>query len=121
MTTSPRKATTPTPAPPAPQRAPSSRTPPTPAATPTPSPATPPRERGAGPTRHTWKMLRHVREVIGDHPQIKSGTSHTWESVKDGVDRKLTISLSADGTTFNFELDLGLVPATGATTMVKVA
>ena len=73
--------------------------------------------------RHTWKLLRHVRDIIADHPKFKDGSTHTWESVKDGLDRKFTISLSADGSTYTFELDLGQAAAAGSTTpaaLVKV-
>jgi hypothetical protein len=56
--------------------------------------------------RHFFKMVGHVEDLIKDNPKLAAGQTITWESVKDGIDRKLTITLSADGTTYTFELDL---------------
>jgi hypothetical protein len=59
--------------------------------------------------RHFAKLLRHVEEMIEGRPAAASGEAHTWEKVKDGVDRKFTITrtLNADGSvTYAFELDV---------------
>ena len=59
--------------------------------------------------RHFHKMLAHVQDLIADHPHLASGTTHTWENVKDGIDRKLTIDrvANADGSaTFNYKLEM---------------
>jgi len=61
--------------------------------------------------------------LIKDSPKLSSGQTKTWESIKNGIDRKLTISAvaNADGSvTYDFELDIGLVPATGTATLTKV-
>jgi hypothetical protein len=63
--------------------------------------------------RHLNKVLRHEAELISDNPSLRAGDSRTWEDVKDGIDRKLTMTLEADGKTFSFELDLArTTPAT---------
>jgi hypothetical protein len=57
--------------------------------------------------RHFFKHLRHVQELIKDNPKLQAGGTATWENVKNGVDRKLTITATAnaDGsTTYAFEL-----------------
>ena len=59
--------------------------------------------------RHFRKQLDHVQDLIAKSPTLASGETRTWESVKDGVDRKLTMTRTAntDGSaTFAFELDL---------------
>ena len=59
--------------------------------------------------RHFFKHLRHVEELIRDNPKLASAGTATWESVKNGVDRKLTITatVNSDGsTTYAFELDI---------------
>lgn len=71
--------------------------------------------------RHFFKLVAHVADVIQDHPKLSSGASRTWENVKDGVDRKLTMTatVNADGsTTYNFELDVK--STTGTADFVKV-
>jgi hypothetical protein len=68
--------------------------------------------------RHFFKHLRHVEELIKQNPTLKTGGTATWENVKDGIDRKLTITatVNADSSvTYAFELDL---KSTGA--FVKV-
>ena len=74
--------------------------------------------------RHFGKQLGHIGELIADHPKLKTGSLHVWESVKNGVDRKFTMTktVNANGsTTFGFELDLAAVSTTGAApTFVKV-
>jgi len=73
--------------------------------------------------RHFFKLLHHVEELIEDTP-IGDGETKTWENVRGGLDRKLTITrtLNPDGSnTFAFELDLAKVPSTTTTpTFVKV-
>ncbi len=68
--------------------------------------------------RHSNKMLAHVKDLVADSPKLSAGNTRTWESVKNGVDRKLTLTANADGS-FSFELDLAAVAATE--TFVKVA
>jgi hypothetical protein len=72
--------------------------------------------------RHFAKLLHHVDDLIEDNP-LTDGETKTWENVRSGVDRKLTITrtANADGSvTFDFELDLASVPATGSPSFVKV-
>lgn len=72
--------------------------------------------------RHFRKHLHHVEELIENNP-LADGETKTWENVRDGVDRKFTMTRAAnlDGSvTYTFELDLAAVPATGAPTFVKV-
>lgn len=72
--------------------------------------------------RHFRKHLHHVEELIENNP-IADGETKTWENVRDGVDRKFTMTkaVNLDGSvTFTFELDLAAVPASGAPTFVKV-
>lgn len=73
--------------------------------------------------RHFFKLVGHVEDLIKDSPKLSSGQTKTWESIKNGIDRKLTITATAnaDGSvTYVFELDIGLVPATGSATLTKV-
>jgi hypothetical protein len=59
--------------------------------------------------RHFFKHLRHVEELIKDNPKLLGAGTGTWESVKDGIDRKLTITATtnSDGSvTYDFELDI---------------
>ncbi len=59
--------------------------------------------------RHFFKLLHHVEDVIKDNPKISAGETKTWENVKGGIDRKLTMTATAntDGsTTYDFELDV---------------
>jgi hypothetical protein len=72
--------------------------------------------------RHFRKHLHHVEELIENNP-LADGETKTWENVRDGVDRKFTMTRTAnlDGSvTYTFELDLAAVPATGTPTFVKV-
>src|SRR5207253_8929651 len=58
--------------------------------------------------RHFAKHLHHVEDLIEDNP-LANGETRTWEKVRDGVDRKFTMTrtANADGSvTFDFELDL---------------
>jgi hypothetical protein len=69
--------------------------------------------------RHTWKHLRHVEELIRQHA-VASGQTRVWENVRDGVDRKFTMTATAnaDGSiTFTFQLEMAAV---GAGSFVKV-
>lgn len=71
--------------------------------------------------RHFFKLLRHVEEVIKDNPRIAAGETKTWENVKGDLDRKLTMTATAnaDGsTTYDFELDVKSV--SGTADFVKV-
>src|SRR5260370_13287481 len=75
------------------------------------------------PNRHFFKLVGHVEDLIKDSPKLSSGQTKIWESIKNGIDRKLTITAVAnsDGSvTYDFELDVGLVPATGTATLTKV-
>jgi hypothetical protein len=71
--------------------------------------------------RHFFKLVGHVADVITDNPKIASEGSRTWENVRNGIDRKFTITAVAnlDGsTTYNFELDVK--STTGTAGFVKV-
>jgi len=72
--------------------------------------------------RHFRKHLHHVEELIEDNP-VGDGQTRTWENVRGGLDRKLTITkaVNLDGSaTYSFELDLAAVPASGSPAFVKV-
>ncbi len=72
--------------------------------------------------RHFFKHIHHVEELIKDNP-IGDGETKTWENVRNGIDRKLTITKTAnlDGSaTYTFELDVATVPASGTPAFVKV-
>lgn len=59
--------------------------------------------------RHFFKLIHHVEELIENSPKAAASQTRTWENVKSGIDRKLTMTsvLNADGsTTYNFELDV---------------
>ncbi len=71
--------------------------------------------------RHFYKHLAHVEELIQDHAKTATGTAASWENIKDGVDRKfsMTKAANADGSaTFTFQLDLKQVTAAGFTTVM---
>ena len=71
--------------------------------------------------KHFFKLVGHVADVIGDNPKLSSGGTRTWEKVKDGVDRKFTMTAvaNADGSsTYNFELEMK--STTGTADFVKV-
>jgi hypothetical protein len=71
--------------------------------------------------RHFFKLVAHVADVIEDNPKLTTGTTRTWEKVKGGVDRKFSMTATAnvDGsTTYDFELDVK--SATGTADFVKV-
>jgi hypothetical protein len=72
--------------------------------------------------RHFAKHLHHVEELIEDNP-LGDGETKTWENVRGGLDRKLTMTRTAnlDGSvTFEFELDVARVAASGSPSFVKV-
>src|SRR5579859_7250130 len=69
--------------------------------------------------RHSDKMLKHVRDLIARAPKLSIGDSRTWEEVKDGLDRKVTITENADGT-YSYVLDLAAA-SSGTETFVEVA
>ena len=54
--------------------------------------------------RHFFKMLTHAEDLIKNNP-LTSGESKTWENVKNGIDRKLVMTLEADGS-YSFVLTL---------------
>ena len=59
--------------------------------------------------RHFFKLVRHVEDVIRKNPSLSNLETKTWESLKDGVDRKLTMTatVNSDGSiTYAFELDM---------------
>lgn len=65
--------------------------------------------------RHFFKHIRHVEDLIHQAHVVATGETRTWESVKDGIDRKLTMTATAnaDGsTTYSFELDVAAVAST---------
>ena len=71
--------------------------------------------------RHFFKLLRHVDDLIEDHPKVAAGETRTWENVRNGMDRKLTMTGTDNGDgsiTFTFELDVK--SATGTGDFVKV-
>jgi hypothetical protein len=71
--------------------------------------------------RHFFKLVAHVADIIEDNPKASAGGTLTWENVKNGIDRKFTMTATAnaDGsTTYDFELDVK--SATGTAAFVKV-
>jgi hypothetical protein len=72
--------------------------------------------------RHFAKHLHHVEELIEDNP-LSDGETRTWENIRAGLDRKFTMTRTAnlDGSvTYDFELDIASVPASGSLSFVKV-
>jgi hypothetical protein len=72
--------------------------------------------------RHFAKHLHHVEELIEDNP-LSDGETRTWEKIRGGLDRKFTMTRVAnlDGSvTYDFELDVASVPASGSPSFVKV-
>jgi hypothetical protein len=72
--------------------------------------------------RHFRKHLHHVEELIARNP-LADGQTKTWENVRDGVDRKFTMTkvVNVDGSiSYSFELDLAAVATTGTPAFVKV-
>ena len=55
-----------------------------------------------------FRHLRHVEHLIAKRPTIQAGDSATWTETGSGleVQRQLVISRSADGLTYEVELDL---------------
>jgi hypothetical protein len=71
--------------------------------------------------RHFFKLVAHVADVIEDNPKASAAGTLTWENVKNGIDRKFTMTAlaNADGsTTYDFELDVK--STTGTAGFVKV-
>ncbi|HUJ27284.1 MAG TPA: hypothetical protein VLW85_14770 [Myxococcales bacterium] len=63
--------------------------------------------------RHFYKMIVHVEDLIKNNPELTSGESKTWENVKNGIDRKLVLTLNADGSfTYVLTLSNGTTTAT---------
>ncbi len=70
--------------------------------------------------RHFAKLLRHIEDTVKDNPSLKSGNTHVWENVKDGIDRRFTMTgaTNADGSaTFTYLLEM---EATSAAKFVTV-
>ena len=71
--------------------------------------------------RHFFKLVAHVADVIEDNPKLAAAGTRTWEKVKDGIDRKFTMTavVNADAsTTYDFELQMK--STTGTADFVKV-
>jgi hypothetical protein len=71
--------------------------------------------------RHFYKHLARVEDLIQDHAKSATGNAASWEKIKDGVDRKfsMTKAANADGSaTFTFQLDLKQVTAASFTTVM---
>src|SRR5205814_4691650 len=72
--------------------------------------------------RHFDKHLHHVEELIENNP-LSDGETRTWENIRAGLDRKFTMTRTAnlDGSaSYDFELDVASVPASGSLSFVKV-
>ena len=72
--------------------------------------------------RHFRKHLHHVEELIEDNP-LTDGETKIWENVRGGLDRRFTMTRTAnlDGsTTYDFTLEVAAVPASGTLDFVKV-
>src|SRR4051812_25593692 len=68
--------------------------------------------------RHTDKHLARIRRILVHNADLAAGQTRTWTRVDDdGIGRKFTMTKSAAGDSFTFELDLA---AKGSTTFVKV-
>ncbi len=71
--------------------------------------------------RHFYKHLSHVEDLIEDHPRLATGTAASWENVKNGIDRKfsMTKTANADGSaTFTLQLELKQVTQASFTTVM---
>jgi hypothetical protein len=60
---------------------------------------------------HIERVVHHVAEIVARHSEAQTGTSRVWENVKDGVDRRFTMSKGADGS-WSFQLELATASAT---------
>ena len=72
--------------------------------------------------RHFAKHLHHVEELIANNP-LADGETKTWENVRGGLDRKFTMTRTAnvDGSiTYDFELDVAPASSSGTPAFVKV-
>ena len=72
--------------------------------------------------RHFAKHLHHVEELIENNP-LGDGETKTWENVRHGIDRKFTMTrtANADGSsTYDFELDVAPAVSSGTPAFVKV-
>ncbi len=72
--------------------------------------------------RHFFKHLHHVEELIQNNP-LTDGETKTWENVRAGLDRKFTMTRTAnlDGSvTYTFELDIATAVSSGTPAFVKV-
>lgn len=70
--------------------------------------------------RHFAKVLRHVEDAVKDNPSLKTNSSHVWDSVKNGVERKLTITAAtnADASiTYTYTLEMKTAAQTAFATV----
>lgn len=56
--------------------------------------------------------LAWFSKLIAANPKLGPGSSKTWQSITNGVVRKLTLTLASDGQTYSFELDLAAASPT---------
>ena len=71
--------------------------------------------------RHFRKHLAHVEDLIQDHPHLATGVTTSWENVKNGIDRKfsMTKNANADGSaTFALLLELKQITQASFTTVM---
>jgi hypothetical protein len=68
-----------------------------------------------------YKFLFHVGDLIGGPPSASSTNGRTWHSGRGGIDRRLVVTKSADGS-ISWELDFAPKPAASSTpSWTKVA
>jgi hypothetical protein len=70
---------------------------------------------------HFAKLTRHVEEAIAKDPATANGNTQVFESVRDGIDRRLTVTATANGdgsTTYAFKLELAVAGTTETFTQV---
>lgn len=68
--------------------------------------------------RHADKHLKRIRKLLAHNADLANGATRTWTRIdEDGIGHKFTMTRSATGDSFTFELDLA---AKGSTTYVKV-
>src|SRR5437899_1150914 len=72
--------------------------------------------------RHFAKHLHHVEELIENNP-LSDGETRTWENIRAGLDRKFTMTRTANldaSVTYDFELDDASVHARASRSSVHV-
>jgi len=57
-------------------------------------------------------VIEHFHDLIKDNSTLGAGGCRTFEDIKDGIDRKLTLCLGSDGVTYTYELDESMTGAT---------